>query len=80
MSFSQEGLVPNPMKPGLAPPSGLSPTFHEAYTLRPYMTLEIAACVALTTVLLAGRAYTKLILIKHVSWEDCMYCQIYALI
>ena len=36
------------------------------------MTLEIAACITLTTVLLAGRVYTKLVLVKNFSWEDCM--------
>ena len=69
---SPPGQVPGPMSPGLKPPTGIPATFYEPFTLRPYETLEMAACFALTAVLMAGRIYTKLALIKKFSWEDCM--------
>ena len=72
MSSSEQNLIPSPLSPALTPPSGVPQTFYEPYTLRPFMTLEIAACIILTTVLLAGRVYTKLVLVKKFSWEDCM--------
>ena len=72
MSSSQAGHVPDPMSPGLKPPAGVPATFYEPSTIRPYETMEMAACIILTTVLMAGRIYTKLALIKQFSWEDCM--------
>ena len=63
-------IIPEPLTPALSPPPGTSPCFTDPYTLKPYQDLEIAACVGITTVMLAARIYTKLALIKHFTWED----------
>lgn len=46
------------MKPGLAPPPGVTPDFVSPYTLQPYQTLTVVACIIVTTVIVAARLYT----------------------
>ncbi|KAL6720061.1 hypothetical protein ACLMJK_001982 [Lecanora helva] len=69
MSGSQS-QIPSPSSPALPPPPNVVPNFSEPYSLNPYQTLEIAACVSITTVMLAARVYTKVALLKHFTWED----------
>lgn len=67
-----QGTLPSPQSPSLPPPPGITPNFHEPYSLDPYQQIEIVACVLITTITLIGRIYTKLALIKHFTWEDCI--------
>ena len=60
----------SPPTPGLDPPPGVIPTFHQPYTLRPYAELTIATCAIITTVLVAARLYVKARILKKLLWED----------
>lgn len=60
----------SPPTPGLDPPPGVIPNFHQPYTLLPYTELTIASCAIITTGLVAARIYVKAHLVKKYLWED----------
>lgn len=58
--------------PGMKPPPGVVPNFeHPPESLRAYWILMISACWTFSTIFVALRLYTKLILTKSHGWEDC---------
>ena len=60
----------SPPTPGLDPPPGVIPTFHQPYTLQPYVELTISLAIIITTVLVATRFYVKVWIIKKLLIED----------
>ena len=68
MSQSQP---PPPDVPPLAPPHGITPDLTSPYTLQPYQVLTVILCIIATTLAVAARMYTKLRVMKIVTWEDC---------
>ena len=60
----------SPPTPGLDPPAGVIPTFHQPYTLLPYAEVTIALCGIITTFLVAARLYVKIFILKKLLWED----------
>ena len=45
-------------QPGLPHPPGVTPNLNSPYTLQPYQTLTVVACIIMTTVMVAARLYT----------------------
>ena len=60
----------SPPTPGLDPPPGVIPTFHQPYTLRPYAELTIALGVIITTCLVMARIFVKARVVRKFLWED----------
>ena len=58
--------------PGLKPPPGVIPNFVNPESLRTYWILMMCMCWTFTTLFVALRLYTKLVLTKSHGWEDCM--------
>lgn len=59
--------------PGMKPPPGVKPNFENPESLRSYWILMMCTCWTFSTVFVALRFYTKLIIIKSHGWEDCRY-------
>lgn len=60
----------SPPTPGLDPPPGVIPTFHQPYTLRPYAELTIALGIIITTCLVMARIFVKARVVRKFLWED----------
>ena len=60
----------SPPTPGLTPPPGVIPNFHEPYTLQPYVALVIPACIIATTLVVGARMFVKIRIVKKLLWED----------
>ena len=59
------------MEGALEPPPGNVPNFVNPPSLRKYDILCQVVCLAVSTLLVMMRMYTKVCLIKTASWEDC---------
>ena len=70
MAHQATYTVTSPPTPGLDPPPGVIPNFHQPYTLLPYVELTIAGCIAVTTLLVAARVFVKTRIVKKFLWED----------
>ena len=58
--------------PGLPPPPGITPNFVDPYSRAWLATLTISITLAVTTLLVLIRTYTKYALNKFgLRWEDC---------
>lgn len=62
--------VTSPPNPGLTPPPGVIPDFQDPYTLQPYLELECAAFIVITTAVVAARMFVKVRIVKKILWED----------
>lgn len=60
----------SPPTPGLDPPPGVIPTFHQPYTLQPYVELTISLAIIVTTILMVARIYVKVWIVKKLLIED----------
>lgn len=60
----------SPPTPGLDPPPGVIPTFHQPYTLQPYVELTISLAIIITTMLMVARIYVKVRIVKKLLIED----------
>ena len=60
----------SPPTPGLDPPPGVIPTFHQPYTLQPYVELTISLAIIVTTMLMVARIYVKVWIVKKFLIED----------
>lgn len=63
-------ILVSPPTPGLDPPPGVIPTFHQPYTLRPYAELTIALGIIITTLLVMARIFVKACVVRKFLWED----------
>ena len=57
--------------PGLAPPHGVIPNFIHPSGQQGVIIAANAICVAIATISLLIRMYTKVFLVKRYGWEDC---------
>ena len=71
--MSMEEVPSSPEAPGLEPPPGTTSYLNGAFTLQPYLAVEVAAAAILTTVMVIARVYTKVKVMKSVTLEDCEY-------
>ena len=74
--MAQIYTITAPSQPGLTPPPNVVPNFGNIYTLEPYQTMTIAACIIMTTVLVFARIYTKRFILKSLVWEDCKLAKV----
>lgn len=58
--------------PAMAPPPGIEPNFVDPQSLYQYHVLTIVLTVAISTLALVMRIYTKRCIIRKVGAEDCM--------
>lgn len=55
----------------IEPPPGITPNFVDPTSMRKYDVFGQSVCLAVSTMLVWMRMYSKLRLIKSVGWEDC---------
>ena len=61
------------MGPGLEPPTGVLPNFVNPYSYKDYILFTLILCLAMSTVLVAIRMYTRGFIAKSIGLEDCVY-------
>lgn len=65
-----DSVDPN-LIPALTPPEGVTPNFVDPETYV-YLPLVFSfVCLALATIMLAARLFTRLVIMKKMAWEDC---------
>ena len=57
--------------PAMSPPAGVVPDFDHPANLDIYVTLFNSLCFAFATVVVVLRMYTKVFILRVLSWEDC---------
>ena len=57
--------------PAGTPPPGLLPNFQDPPNLNSALIFTVTICMAVATVVVVMRMYTKLFLIRSVAYEDC---------
>lgn len=55
----------------LEPPPGVTPNFVDPFSLVKYDVFGQSMCLAVSTLMVGMRMYSKSHLIKSVGWEDC---------
>ena len=70
---AQTYAIVAPTDVALPPPPGVTPTFEDPFSLRPYHNVATSLGMLLTGIFLIARLYTKIRIIKRLIWEDCEY-------
>ena len=57
--------------PAVSPPAGVVSNFDDPANLDIYVTLYNTLYIALATVAVISRMYTKVLILRVLAWEDC---------
>lgn len=63
--------------PAMKPPTGVKPDFNHPANKQGYFILTFVLTVAVSTLAIIIRMYTKVRIIRKVGWEDCMVTSFY---
>lgn len=70
-----QALLKGPAGP---PPSGVLLSFDNPPNLNSEIIFTLTLCMAITTIAVLMRMYTKLFLIRSMAYEDCEYLNIFS--
>ena len=57
--------------PALQPPPGVLPNFNDPYNTDSTINGTLGICIAISSIFVLLRLYTKLYIIRKYGWEDC---------